>query len=188
MVGVVLTVAISAISVGANVAEATSGVFLNVPGIPGEATFVRAAGQIDCVGFQWQTGQAKPSKYGNAGVCTPGPNRLTLGELCVQKRMDKASPDLFLAAALGTDLKEVTITFWRLDPNVVAPSATYVLWGPIISSINVSSASANDPVPLENVCFTFDKFQETTTYQRPDGQTISTSVGFDMCTGDPLKF
>ena len=55
--------------------------------------------------------------------------------------MDKASPELFLAAVMGTGLKEVTITFWRLDPSAVAaPSATYVLWDPIISSINVSSA------------------------------------------------
>src|SRR2546427_5240980 len=82
---------------GAAEVRATTGLFLDVPGIPGDATFPPAVNQIEGISYSWTVGQVKPSKVGTIGVCAAGPSKPVFSGLCFVKRTDKASPKLFVA-------------------------------------------------------------------------------------------
>ena len=177
------------------VAAASNAIFLAVPGIPGEATFPPAAGQIDLLSISTGIGPTKTpksssAKYGAVGVCAARASKPLLSSYCVVKHVDKASPKLFLAAAQGTLFPTVTISLYRIDlAENTTPYAVYVLSNAIVSSVQIGaqSAAASDIVPTETVCFSFDKAQISVGPVDATGAVgTPVVVGFDACLGVPF--
>jgi len=174
----------AALARGGRLASAvTIGTFVDVPNIPGEATFPPVAGQIQAISFTWGVTQAKATRYGTAGVCSAGRSKPVFDGLCVLKHVDKASPKLFLAAAQGTVLQTVTISTWDTDlAAATQPLSKYELSNAIVSSIQQGAGQAGDPIPTEKVCLNFSKAKMTVSQTNTDGTIIDTvTAGFDAC-------
>jgi type VI secretion system secreted protein Hcp len=168
--------------------------FLDVPGIPGEAMFPPAAGQIDVLSFSTGVGPQKQPKasgqYGAVGLCAAPSSKPLLSAFCVVKNIDKASPKLFLAAAQGTNFATVTVSAYKIAGGVegTTPYITYVLSNAIVASVQHSSLTASDAtVPTETVCFNSDKVQVSVAPVDPAGGVGTPEViGFDACLDLPF--
>jgi type VI protein secretion system component Hcp len=137
-------------------ADAATQLFLDVPGIPGDATFEPVAHQIQGLSYSFGISPLKASKYGTAGVCAPGQSKPVFSEFCVKKNTDIASPRLVVAAATATPFALVTISVYRggalaADP----PLVRYALANAIVSSVHADEDTA--AVPTEQVCFRFNR-------------------------------
>lgn len=164
--------------------RAAHAIFVDVPGIPGEAIFPPAAGQIEALSYAWNVGQLKAVKLGNAGVCSAAASKPAFSGLCVKKRVDKASPKLFVAAAQGTTFAMVKISLYRTDTSALL--ARYTLSNAIVSSIQMGGSSG-DELPSETVCFNASKSEIAVVTTPPAGGAGETVVGgFDACMNSPL--
>ena len=173
-------VALATLAFAADV-RATTVLYLDVPGIPGDVTSDVAVNQIQGLSFDFGVSPLKPSKYGTAGVCGPGATKPVFSELCVKKRIDVASPKLLVAAAAATQFPAVTVSVFRssLLPGE-PPLARYVLANAIVSSLRADVDTTAD-APTEQVCFRFNRVQLTTTRAGVGGTFSSTTAGFDAC-------
>src|SRR5262249_55696532 len=134
-------------------AAATTLLFVDVPGIPGDSTFVAAQNQIQGISYTFGVSPLKPSKYGTAGVCGPGAAKAVFSEFCVTKRIDVASPKLLVAAAAATQFPAVTVSLFRSSPGPGDPPiARYVLANALVSSLHADADTTAD-APTEQVCF-----------------------------------
>lgn len=162
-------------------ALAATALFVDVPGIPGDATFPPAAGQIQAVSFQWNVHQQKATRYGTTGVCSAGRARPVFDPVCVLKHIDKASPKLFLAAAQGTHFAKVTISVF--DPAQSSNPAlnAYELSQVIISSVE-TKPQTGDELLVEQVCFNADEVKITVNTPTAAGGPVDTvTAAFNTC-------
>ncbi len=158
-------------------ARAATGLFLDVPGIAGDATLPPVAGQIQGYSYSWTVGQAKASKVGALGVCAAGPSKPVFSGLCFLKHTDKASPKLFLAAAQGTAFPTVVVSLYQIESASLIMK--YTLSNAIVASVQTSLGSGDD-LPTESVCFAFSRAEQEVTTDPASGGSVS--GGFDMCT------
>lgn len=151
---------------------------LEIPGIPGEAA-APLPGQIDVLSFSFDNvaviGQ-RPAK--KPEVCG-GKRQPSVQSITVTKLLDKASPKLYEAAALGTPLPTVILHLFK---DVLGPTeyATVELTDTLISSIK--SGGAADDFPTETVSFTFGKIKWT--YTKTDsagGNPETTTAAWNVC-------
>jgi type VI protein secretion system component Hcp len=169
------------LAVGGDPVHAATLLFLNVPGIPGTSTFERAQNEIELLSYGLEVAASKPTKYGTVGVCAVGKTKQAFSDFCVTKRVDIASPKLFLAAAQATLFPSVTISVFGTggDPSA-PPLARYVLSNAFVSSLTASGTGADD-APVETACFRFNRAQVTTTRVSETGMSTSEVAGFDAC-------
>jgi type VI protein secretion system component Hcp len=162
-------------------AAATTQLFVDVPGIPGDATFAGAEKQIQGISYSFGITPLKASKYGTAGVCAPGSSKPVFSEFCVKKNADVASPKLLVAAAAATPFAAVTVRVFRSDaqPND-PPFVRWVLANAVVSSLR-TDGDTTAAQPTEQVCFRFNRVQETTTRENEVGGVTSETAGFDAC-------
>jgi type VI protein secretion system component Hcp len=162
-------------------ARATTLLFVDVPGIPGDSTFVVAQNQIKGLSYDFGISPLKPTKYGTAGVCGPGTTKAVFSEFCVKKHVDVASPKLLVAAAAATQFPAVTVSVFRDNPGPGDPPlARYVLANALVSSLRADADTQAD-APTEQVCFRFNRVQLTTSRADPQGGFSTTTAGFDAC-------
>jgi type VI secretion system secreted protein Hcp len=77
------------------------------PPVPGESTAVGHEGEIDIV--SWSFGETRATAAGGGGGGRAA-GRVSMTDFHFTKRVDKASPALFLACASGTHYKTATLT------------------------------------------------------------------------------
>jgi len=77
-------------------------IFLKVDGVPGESHDRAHADEIDVVSFTWGASNAGGSSTGGGG----GAGKVQTDALDIVKRIDKASPKLFLSCASGQHIKQ----------------------------------------------------------------------------------
>lgn len=158
------------------------GVFADIPGIPGDAIFPPAAGQIQAISFSWDVHQAKATRFGAAGVCSAGRAKPVFDSLCLVKHADKASPKLFLAAAQGTSFAKITISFFDLTQPAAAAYDVYELSHAIVSTVQTGH-QAGDELPVESVCFNFDEVKTTVNAPSAAGGPVETvTATFSTCS------
>jgi type VI secretion system secreted protein Hcp len=78
-------------------------IFLKVDGIPGESHDRAHADEMDVVSFTWGAANAGSGDTGGGGG---GAGKVQIRTLDVVKRIDKASPKLFLSCASGQHIKQ----------------------------------------------------------------------------------
>jgi len=162
-------------------AVAATALFVDVPGIPGEATFPPAAGQIQALSFQWNIHQGKVTRYGTAGVCSAGRAKPVFDAVCVLKHVDKASPKLFLAAAQGTHFAKVTISLFDLAQPSNPALNVYELSSVFVSTVETKQ-QAGDDFLIEQVCFNGDEVKFTVNIPSAAGGPVDTvTAAFNTC-------
>src|SRR5918992_2438205 len=79
--------------------------FLKIDGIAGESADSKHKGEIDVESWSWGETQS-----GSSGVGGGGAGKVQMQDLHVTASMSKASPQLMLACASGTQLKSAVLT------------------------------------------------------------------------------
>ena len=140
-------------------------VFLKIEGIEGDSTDRGHINEINAVSFK--IGVLNTGTFATGGGGVPGKAQLT--DLTVLKFIDKASPQLFLASALGQHFQNVTLVVRRSGPN---PFAFYrlVLEDVLISSVNDNASETDENGNLlETITFNYGKITWTFIPQNANG-------------------
>lgn len=128
--------------------------FLKIEGVPGESKAPDRTGWIEVHSFQWVTPPpAPPPAPAPAGVA-----RKQHGSITFVKRVDKASPLLSKAATAGKLLPMVIVEV----PGTSAASQPYMRYemkDVMISGYSMSGQGHGDPLPTEQVTFTYNKIE-----------------------------
>lgn len=83
--------------------------FLKIDGVPGESTDDRHKGEIDIASWSW--GESQPAlTSGSGGI---GEGRVSMRNLQFAMRVNKASPHLMLACAIGKLIPTAVLTCRR---------------------------------------------------------------------------
>lgn len=86
----------------------TADIFAKIGDIKGESTDDKHKGEVEVLSYSWGvTHRPSPAGGGSGG----GTDKPTFQDLIIVHKIDKASPQLLRACAVGEHLKEATITF-----------------------------------------------------------------------------
>jgi type VI secretion system secreted protein Hcp len=158
-------------------ANATFNSFLKFSTIAGESTDAKHANWIDITKFSFGSGQSTP-------VIPGGPTYPVATEFTISKKLDKASPQLFLACAMGTVVPTVTL-------ELVTTGQTAVFYRIILTNATVKSTvtagtTALDLKPDESISVSYEKIHID--YYIQDGKggtTLASTIDWDFTTPPP---
>lgn len=176
--GVVL-VQLVLISSGARRIAAADDVFLRIDGIEGEATDSAHANWIDVLGLGSSVTQSTATGGGGGGSA-----RAVFSDMSIVKRVDRASPKLFVASAEGKH-------FPRVDIEFVRPGELRRVYYAIrLTDVQITgvrtNANATEGTVTEFVTFTFARINWTYTFFSGSGQASQVTGGWDVAANRAL--
>ncbi len=139
-------------------------IFLEIEGIPGEATAVGHRGAIEVLSWSW--GVSQTATGGGGGAVGRGDLK---GHVTLIKRIDKATPLLFTRCAQGTHIPRAVVHLTREDGQTYLK---YELKEVLVSSMTHAGDLDGDGHPDETLELTL-------------GGTTLTHTQFDV-TGKPV--
>ena len=150
--------------------------FLRIDGIAGESQDPRHQGEIEVESFSWsETFLASAA----------GAGKVHVQDLHITKQIDKASPLLMLAAASGRHLTSAVLTAQRPGKEPL-DYLTISLGGVMVSSYQ-TGAPAGQPVPTDQVSFSFRQIEIVYRPQLPDGSPASpVMAGWDVAANHKM--
>lgn len=137
--------------------------FLKIDGIEGESTDDRHKNEIDVE--SWSLGVAVKTATATGGG--GGAGAPCLSPIAVVKKVDKASPLLFQAAAVGKHIKEATLTARKAGKD---QQEYYVVkfQDLLVSSVQTGGATGSD-LPTESISLNYASMTVTYKPQKADG-------------------
>jgi type VI secretion system secreted protein Hcp len=132
--------------------------FIKIGDIPGESTEPKDWIQVES--FHWGATQPVNMKAGISALTGGGVN---LSEFSFVKKVDKASPKLFVSCCKGDPIAKIE---FQCQKSVGKPQVylKYTFENAMISSVRPGGSShGSDDVPLEEVSFAFTKFESVYT-------------------------
>jgi type VI secretion system secreted protein Hcp len=139
--------------------------FLSLPSVQGEVTVKGFEGWIEVDSFSW--GASNPTSIGS-GTSGAGAGKVTFNPFHITKKIDKASPKLFLACCSGSHYATASmymrkaggtaVTYWKLDFKTV-----------FCKDLELEVGGDDGDVPIENITFVYGAVQITYTPQKADG-------------------
>ena len=146
-------------------APAAQDFFLQMDGIPGESVDARHRDAIDVLSFSW-------------GV-NAGRNRPAFQDFSFTKRVDQASPQLFLRAADGQAMR-IAVLSVRSAGERQDDFLKYCLTDVRVTGVSTSGSAGADR-PTEQVTLSYGTFFESYRKQRADGSLSAPFAGgFDL--------
>lgn len=140
--------------------------FLKLDGIKGESADAKHKGEIDIASFSWGAHQAGTSATGGGG----GSGKVSFQDLHITKKVDSASPLLFLNCANGAHIKEGNLVV-RKAGGTQLEYLKIKLTDILVSSYTPSgTAGAGDDIPFESVSLNFSKIEVSYQPQGADGK------------------
>jgi type VI secretion system Hcp family effector len=130
--------------------------FLKLDGISGEAKDKQHKGDIEISSFSFGVSNQLNIGSQSSGA---GAGKVTFNAFNITKKIDKASPLLFNAAASGKHIKLAELLFARKAGGKQMDYLYIKLTNVLISSVQDGSSSKG--TPEERVSFAFQKMQET---------------------------
>jgi len=154
--------------------------FIKIDGIKGESQDDKHKDEIDVLSWNWgleQSGATHPGGGGGAG-------RVSVRDLSITKRADRATPQLMLACASGQHVKEALLTVRKGTPKPIE------FFRIKVNDVLVGSVSASESIDgsiTENVALNFSKVQVDYVQQKPDGTVGETGqFKWDFSTNKPF--
>lgn len=158
-------------------------IFMNYEGIKGESTDKNHQDWIDVDDISWgvrrnitsNTATSKDRESANAEIT----------DLQLTRRMDKATPDLFIESCCGKG-KEVVIHLCKTGTGSGTDTyMEYTLKNALISNYTVEAETQGDDRPTEQITISFQKVELKYTPYDDNGQAeASIAVGFDTTTNE----
>ena len=126
--------------------------FLKIEGIDGESEDSNHSGEIDVLSWSWGATQSGTTHSGTGG----GSGKVSMGDLTVNKKVDKATPNLWKECCTGKHIPKATLSCRKAGGE----SLLYYkveLTDVMISAIQ-NGATAEDDRPTEMVSLNFAEF------------------------------
>src|SRR5262245_40331657 len=138
--------------------------FLKLEGIPGESTDDKHKGEIELESFSW--GETNTGSGGHGGGA--GAGKVVPNDFHFVKKLDKASPVLFMNCAIGQHIKSAILTA-RKAGGGQQEYLKVTMEDVLISSYQVGGSGHSDVVPMDQVSMNFAKLEMSYKEQKPDG-------------------
>lgn len=128
--------------------------FLEIEGIEGESE--TRPGTIDIQSYSWGMTQSGSMSSGGAGA-----GKVSIQDFHFVKTCDKSSPQLMTRCCQGTHFPTATLRLvYQPDPPAdgtpgYTQTITYTMSDCLISSYSIGGSSSGEPLPLEEVSFSF---------------------------------
>ena len=155
--------------------------FLSVNGakhgkITGEAHDETHKNEVEVLGWSWGM-QGRPSLGG--GTAT---GKVTIRELRIVKRIDKASTALMSALRTNEAIKEAVLTVRKTGKKPLEYLKIKIEDGRVVSLDIEAGDASNSSAVVERVAFSFNKISIEYTPQGPDGQALGSTSFEDQWT------
>ena len=153
--------------------------FLEIDGIPGEATAKGFEKKIEIYSFSW--GASAPITVG-AGSGGMSASRVSISSFNIMKKTDVASPKLFLSTCKGDHIKHMTLSLRKqTGKGGQDVYLKYKFEDVMVESVQWSGSSGGDDTPAESVSFAFAKVTVEYKTQAMDGKlSAGTPVTWDQ--------
>jgi type VI secretion system secreted protein Hcp len=138
--------------------------FLKLDGVPGESTDSKHPGEIDLLSFSWGETQSGTSGHGGGA----GAGKVQAQDFSFVKKLDKASPVLFIGCATGAHYKTAIVTA-RKAGGKQEDYLIFKMSDVLVSSYQTGGSAGSDVVPTEQFSFNFAKLEMSYKEQKPDG-------------------
>ena len=139
-------------------------IYLKIDGIDGEAQDKDHQSEIEVLSFSMGV-----SNLGSGDVGTgSGSSRASLSDLSVMKRVDKASPGLFVNCCTGKHFDTATLSVRKAGGDAPVEYLKYDLSEVYISAVQ-ESGSDGGGIATESVSLNFSKIELTYTPQTAEG-------------------
>ncbi len=151
--------------------------FLKIDGVQGESADSKHKGEIELESFSW--GETNSGGHGAAGG---GAGKVSVQDLHFVMKLNKASPKLLLACALGQHLKYAVLT-GRKAGKQQQEFLVYKFTDLLVSSYQTSASAQDLEGPLDQVSFNFARIEVEYRPQKPDGSfDAPINAGWDVKT------
>ena len=138
--------------------------FLKIDGLPGESTDDKHKGEIEVESFSWGETQSGTSGHGGGG----GAGKVSPQDFHFVKKLDKASPVLYIACTTGIQYKSAILTA-RKAGGGQQEYLKLTMEDVLVSSYQVGGSGNSDVVPMDQVSLNFAKLEVSYKEQKPDG-------------------
>jgi len=143
--------------------------YMKVEGVDGDSTDAKHQKWIEVESYSHAVSQAPGGSLSGQGGLTGG--KADHADFSITKRLDSSSPILFLKCCSGEAIPEVTLEMCRATGEKTT-FMKYVFKPCIVASVApAGSASAGDPLPMENVTFRYGEIDLSYTPTTPKGET-----------------
>lgn len=162
-------------------AFAANDMFLKIAGIKGESADHKHKGEIEVLAWSWGIATPLTPQSGSGS----GAGKTVVHDISFSKRVDSATPILFLHAANGGFIKEVTLVVRKTGKDQLE----YIkikLTGVRVASVKNHAVPAADAV-MEEVTLAFEKVEYEYRSQSADG-TAGPAVQFGWDVKANQKF
>ena len=161
---------------GAGDPAAPVNMFLQLDGVPGEATDDEYKDQIEIVAWSWGMSNSGSSHVGG-GI---GSGKVNVQDISLTKFIDKASPKLMKAAATGQHIPRATLRVrHQADDGQGVTYMVIEMNDLLVTAISTGGSNGQDRL-TENITLNFASFKVTYTEQKADGTTAPHSVEFNI--------
>ena len=138
--------------------------FLKIDGVQGESTDSKHKGEIELESFSW--GETNSGGHGVGGG--GGAGKVSVQDLHFIMKLNKASPKLLLACAMGQHLKQAVLT-GRKAGKQQQEFLVYKFTDLLVSSYQTGASAQDLEGPLDQVSFNFARIEMEYRPQKPDG-------------------
>ncbi len=138
--------------------------FLKIDGVDGESTDDKHKKEIELESFSW--GETNSGTAGHGGGA--GAGKVAPQDFHIVKRVDKASPKLFIACATGEHFAKAVLIV-RKAGKEQQEYLKLTFEDLIVSSYQLGGAASSDVVPMDQVSLNFAKLEVSYKAQKPDG-------------------
>jgi len=148
--------------------------FLKIDGIQGESKDAKHANEIDVDAFSW--GETNVVSHAGGGG---GAGKVAMQDFHVTKRLDRASPALFLACASGKHYAKAVLTARKAGQGQ-QEYLVITLSEVVVSAYQVGGAEAGD-AGVDHLSLTFSRIVFEYRPQKPDGSLAPpVKAGWDV--------
>jgi len=156
-------------------------IFLRIPGISGEVSDASHGQWIDGDTLQWQNHRRITSATGTQGDRESANTEFS--ELQILRRMDAATPYLFIETCCGTG-KTINIHLCKTGTGTAANVfMAYTLHHALLSDYRVINSGFGNNRPIERLSISFSGMETKYTPYDQNGDAMSPiAVGFDITT------
>lgn len=142
--------------------------FLKIDGVDGESVDSRHPGEIRLVSFNWGEMNSGHAGHGGGHGGGAAAGKVDPQDLQFTKRVDKASPKLFIACATGEHFKKAVLVARRAGGEQ-HEFLKLTMEDMTVSSYQLDASTASDLVPMDQVALRFAKLEMSYKPQKPDG-------------------
>jgi len=140
--------------------------FIKIQGVEGESLDSSHKNEIEVLSFSWGATQSGTSSYGSGA----GAGRADVHNFSFVKKIDKASPLLFMKLCQGEHIPEATFVVRKAGGEQLE-YLEYKFTDVLVSSVRPGgSANGGDEIPLEEVSIDFGKVNIKYQPQGKDGK------------------